>query len=129
MALLKHCRIALLAAVLLASCATGSMVEERLFFGTDIPSGGQVSDEEWSAFVRDVVTPRFKEGLTILDGNGQWLGADGKIARERVHILEIDAKPGPELDASLQAIASEYKKRFKQEAVLRITAPVAMKFY
>jgi len=122
-------RLAPFLLLLTLACASNSMVEERLYFGTDIPSGGHVSDEEWNAFVRDVVTPRFKEGLTILDGNGQWLGADGQIAREHVHIIEVGSKPGPELDAALSAIAAEYKKRFKQEAVLRITAPVKMKFY
>jgi len=105
------------------------MVVDRLFFGTSIPSGGQVSDEEWKTFVKDVVTPHFKDGLTILEGDGQWLDPRGDVVREHVHIVEVAHKPGAEHDDAILAIANEYKKRFKQDAVLRVTEPVTMRLY
>ena len=105
------------------------MVVDRLFFGTNIPSGGQVSDDEWKAFVKDVVTPHFKDGLTVLEGDGQWLDPRGDVVREHVHIVEVAHKPGAEHDEAIQAIANEYKKRFKQDAVLRVTEPVTMRLY
>lgn len=124
-------RAALAALLFLATaCAsTGGMVVDRLFFGTNIPSGGQVSDEEWRTFIKDVVTPRFKDGLTVLEGDGQWLDPRGDVVREHVHIVEVAHKPGIDADQAIQSIAGEYKKRFKQDAVLRVTAPVTMRLY
>ena len=121
--------IAVALLVLVTGCATEGMVVERIFFGTNIPSGGQVSDEEWTAFVRDVVTPRFKDGLTVLEGDGQWLDPRGDVVREHVHIVEVAHKRGTSADGAIAEIASEYKKRFKQDAVLRITAPITMRLY
>jgi Protein of unknown function (DUF3574) len=126
---LKRGLLALLFVITTSCATTGGMVVDRLFFGTNIPSGGQVSDDDWKAFVKDVVTPRFKDGLTVLEGDGQWLDPRGDVVREHVHIVEVAHKPGAEVDDAIQAIANEYKKRFKQDAVLRVTEPVTMRLY
>jgi len=105
------------------------MVVDRLFFGTNIPSGGQVSDNDWKAFVKDVVTPRFKDGLTVVEGDGQWLDPRGDVVREHVHIVEVAHKRDVATDDAIRAIADEYKKRFKQDAVLRVTEPVTLRLY
>ena len=115
--------------VLATGCATQGIVVDRLFFGTSIPSGGQVSDAEWKAFVKDVVTPRFKDGLTVLEGDGQWLDPRGDLVREHVHIVEVAHHRDAASDDAIHAIADEYKKRFKQDAVLRVTEPVTLKLY
>lgn len=105
------------------------MVVDRLFFGTSIPSGGQVSDDDWKAFVKDVVTPRFKDGLTVVEGDGQWLDPRGDVVREHVHIVEVAHKRDAATEDAIRAIADEYKKRFKQDAVLRVTEPVTLRMY
>ena len=117
--------------IVTSACATAPVtsVVDQLYFGTSIPSGGHVSDDDWRAFVKDVITPMFKEGLTVIDGDGQWLDQRGTLWREHVHIVEVAHKPGAEADAAIEAIANEYKKRFNQDAVLRITAPVTLKLY
>jgi hypothetical protein len=112
-----------------AACASNGMVVDRLFFGTNIPSGGQVSDDDWKAFVKDVVTPRFKDGLTVVEGNGQWLDPRGDVVREHVHIVEVAHKRDVATDEAIRTIADEYKKRFKQDAVLRVTEPVTLRLY
>jgi len=112
-----------------AACASNGMVVDRLFFGTNIPNGGQVSDDDWKAFVKDVVTPRFKDGLTVVEGNGQWLDPRGDVVREHVHIVEVAHKRDVATDDAIRAIADEYKKRFKQDAVLRVTEPVTLTLY
>ncbi|MGC4097257.1 MAG: DUF3574 domain-containing protein [Nitrospira sp.] len=38
-------------------------VQELLYFGTDTPSG-QITPEAWTQFLREMVTPRFPEGLS-----------------------------------------------------------------
>src|SRR5688572_17241836 len=105
-----------------------AMVIERLFFGRSIPGGGVVAEEDWRTFVREVVTPRFPDGFTVLRGEGQWLGADGTLAREDVVVVEIVRPAGAAGDAAVVEIAEEYKRRFRQEAVLRITVPVQARF-
>jgi hypothetical protein len=108
----------------------GDTVADQLFFGRNIPGGGgTVSDSAWSAFLREVVTPRFPAGLTILRAEGQWREGDGRVVREDSLVLEVLHPAGPAADADLREIAEEYKRRFRQEAVLRVTLPVRMRIY
>ena len=106
-----------------------SMVADRLFFGRNIPAGGTVTDVEWERFLRSVITPRFPKGLTIWQASGQWLDPRGEIVREPVFVVEILHEVNGQDDASIAAIAAEYKKRFGQDAVLRITTPSKTHFY
>jgi len=97
-------------------------VRTELYFGRNIPEGGTISELDWQRFVDEVVTSRFPEGLTILDADGQWRGKDGRIAREesKVIVLLYPRKERKAIDVKIEEIRSEYKKRFKQEAVMRI---------
>ena len=105
------------------------MVADRLFFGRNIPAGGTVSDVDWAQFMSTVVTPRFPKGLTVWQANGQWLDPRGIIVREPVFIVEIFHEKSDELEASIVAIAVEYKKRFGQDAVLRAVSGSQILFY
>lgn len=105
------------------------LVADRLFFGRAIPGGGFVSEEEWAMFLHDVVTPRFPEGLTIWRAYGQWTDSRGQLIRESVLVLEVLHPPGPRVDSSLAAIARQYKGRFHQGSVLRVSTPAVGHFY
>src|SRR5215218_10533360 len=109
--------------------AFGDSVADRLYFGRDIPGGGVVTDSAWDAFLREVVTPRFPDGLTVYRAEGQWREGDGRIVREASYVLEVMHPAGPAVDADLREIAEEYKHRFHQEAVMRATSPVRLRFY
>ena len=89
----------------------------RVYFGMNTPNG-VVSEAEWQDFLAKVVTPLFPEGLTVIQAQGQWLGNDGTVAKEPTRILEI-VKEDPE---AIKKIASEYKVRFRQEAVLVLSS-------
>ena len=121
-------------ALLLAACATTpppidqGVIADRLFCGRSIPGGGSVSDDEWNTFVREVVTPRFPDGLTIWRAEGQWKGSDGAIVREPVMIIEILHPFSRQFDTLIDEIAAEYKRRFRQDAVMRVTMPARMEF-
>jgi hypothetical protein len=97
------------------------MVSDRLFFGRDIPGGGMVSDEEWASFLQEIVTPRFPQGLTVWRADGQWLDEAGRTVEEPVLVVEVLHPPGAEHDRAMAEIADEYARRFRQEAVLRVT--------
>lgn len=109
--------------LLLAACASApsdgiSGLSDRLFCGRSIPGGGEVSDAEVTAFVDEVVTPRFPEGATIWTAEGRWNGGSEKtLVIEVIHPFHI------RYDRLMEEIAVEYRRRFRQEAVLRVTMP------
>ena len=113
-----------------AACGAGeqAMVSEVLVFGTGIPGGGAVSEADWTAFVSEVVTPRFPDGLTTWSADGQWRGASGVIEREGAHVLHLLRPNEPARAAAVAEIAREYQARFRQESVLRERAPVCVSF-
>lgn len=137
------CRLplALVAAATLAGCgrtagpswsappAPTSVQSDQLFFGRDIPGGGTVSDSAWAAFLADVVTPRLPSGFTVFRTDGQWRSADGSIARELGFVLRVDHPAGQPPDSTFDAIAMEYVRRFRQEAVLRVRSPAQQWLY
>lgn len=107
--------------LLAPACAPGERlsVAEVVYFGTNKP-GGVVSSEEWSTFLREVVTPRFSDGLSVWQASGQWQGGDGRLIKENTFVLSLVHAREPSFEKSVRAIVSEYKTRFQQEAVLRV---------
>jgi hypothetical protein len=96
-------------------------VSDRLFCGLSIPGGGIVSQAELDAFIDEIIEPRFPQGFTVWRAEGQWKGGD-----EPVMILEFLHAADPQRDQAVAEIAAEYRRRFQQEAVLRVTMPVRM---
>jgi hypothetical protein len=95
------------------------MVRDMVYFGRNRPDGGVVSDAEWQAFLTEVVTPRFPAGLTVVDAVGQWKGESGAVEQERSEIVTLMHDGGTGARTAVAELAAEYKRRFRQEAVLR----------
>ena len=104
-------------------------VADRLYLGRGIPGGGEVSDSALAAFMREVVTPRFPDGLTVFHTEGQWRDPSGEVVRERGLVLEIMHPRGQPGDSLIQRVATEYRVRFNQDAVLRSSAEVRVLLY
>ncbi|MFC5571197.1 DUF3574 domain-containing protein [Lysobacter yangpyeongensis] len=104
-----------------------SMVQETLYFGTQTPDGS-VTPAQWSQFLAETVTPRFPQGLSVWPASGQWRGTDGSIAREASYVLTLLHGDDPASDAAVRAIADDYRRRFRQEAVMRVRAPACVSF-
>jgi hypothetical protein len=104
------------------ACTPGerSTVSEAIYFGLAKPAGGVVSPEEWSDFLRTVVTPHFPAGLTVWPASGQWRGADGEVVREDSYVLNLIHAADASAEEGIRAIIAQYKTRFAQEAVLRV---------
>ena len=65
------------------------------------------------------MTPRFPDGLTIVDGDGQFRLSDGEIIEERSKLL-ILLHAGDEVDGKeIEEIRGDYIDRFDQQSVLR----------
>ena len=106
-------------------CAPGQQaaIQETLYFGTAKPAGSVAADE-WAAFLEQVVTPRFPQGLTVSAAAGQWRGADGAIVREATHVLQLIHADETVHERAVAEIVAAYKRRFEQEAVLRVKTNV-----
>ncbi|HKR64430.1 MAG TPA: DUF3574 domain-containing protein [Thermoanaerobaculia bacterium] len=115
--------------ILLAACASvappveDAVVADRLFCGLEIPGGGEIAQRELDTFIEEIVTPRFPQGFTVWRAKGQWRGGDeDTIVFEFVH--PYDAA----IDAKVKEIAEEYRRRFRQEAVLRVSTPARLEW-
>ena len=128
----------LIAVLILAGCSaytvsscpagTDEFAEYQLYFGRSSGGVEVVSDEAWAAFLADTVTPRFPDGLTVVDGAGQWRGSDGVVQRERSKVLIILASPGEEGMRLTDEISQEYETRFSQETVLCVVRTACVSF-
>ena len=110
-----------------AVCGTSSNPQLRttLYFGTNRPTG-TVSELEWQIFVRDEVTTRFPDGLTVWDAHGQWKDAAGAIAQERSKVLLIVHADSEKARSAIQDVIVRYRKAFEQQSVLWETARVCV---
>lgn len=106
----------------LPACRDGeqAVVIETLYFGTATPDG-VVAAADWRDFLARELTPRFPQGLTVTEADGQWRGADGRIVHEATHVLTLIGTDAD--DAAIRALAGAYRTRFRQEAVLRVRQP------
>jgi hypothetical protein len=95
-----------------------------LYFGRDKPAGGEVTDAEWGAFVTEVVTSRFPDGLSVFDSSGQYREPTGRIVRERSKRLVVIVFDSPAHKAKVIEIVEAYKQRFGQYSVFRVEQPV-----
>ncbi|MBB5047842.1 hypothetical protein HNR60_002599 [Rhodopseudomonas rhenobacensis] len=94
------------------------MLSAELMFGRTL-RGGVVSEAAFARFVADEVTPRFPDGLTVLDSHGQWRNpATGVLVREPSKVLQIVFADDPDKRAALTDIAEAYKRQFRQQSVL-----------
>ena len=113
-------------------CSGAPWVQEQLFFGLTRRDGSEVSGADWRGFVDSVLTPRFPEGLTTLEASGQWRmqgGASaGTIVREQSRVVLLLHPYCAERERAVLAVVAEYKRRFDQEAVLRVVDPVTASF-
>ncbi|AZV37807.1 DUF3574 domain-containing protein [Komagataeibacter xylinus] len=110
-----------------AACTTlqaTPMLQVSLLFGLNRPDGGHVSRRDWSRFVRDVVTPRFPAGFSVLRMTGQWRDEhSGRIIREPSRIIWVATPLDPDLRLRLEAIRQAYRQRFRQDAVGLVITP------
>jgi hypothetical protein len=91
-------------------------VQSRLFFGLNRPSG-PVSAAEWERFVADVVTPRFPDGLTILQATGQWR-SDDRLEQEASRVIEVVSDDSADARRRIDAIVGSFKTRYQQQSVM-----------
>ncbi|MDU0339128.1 DUF3574 domain-containing protein [Bosea rubneri] len=112
------------------ACGPGqeAMLTAELLFGRKIGERLGVSEATFRHFIGEEVTPRFPDGLTVLDASGQYRDSSGRLIREPSKLLLIVLKDEPEGRARLAAIAEAYKSRFQQQSVGTILRPACISF-
>jgi hypothetical protein len=113
------------------------MRQVELLFGRDIGGRIGVSEAAWSHFLGREVTPRFPDGLTVLDSVGQWRdlrgahgrrGQLGRLMREPGKVVMIVAPDTAKTYDDAAAIVAAYKRHFRQQSVGMITRAVCAGF-
>lgn len=108
-------------AVLPQACAppAESMVTAELLFGRKIGDRVGVSEAAFAQFLAREITPRFPDGLTVVDAKGQWRDPDrGAIVREPSKLVLLTLRDEAGKREKLDAIAAAYKQQFRQQSVL-----------
>jgi hypothetical protein len=121
----------ILIALALAGCASVQQTacpagQERLktaqlFFGQQVGGKPSVSDADFHRFVEDELTPRFPDGLTVLNADGQWRAAGNPLVRDASKVVLIVLPSKGDASSRIEAVQGAYKKRFRQDSVLVLT--------
>jgi len=118
-------------ALLVCICLTGCAISQRtdIFFGMNIPGGGEVSEDQWKQFNDSIVAPRFSQGYTEYAASGKWLDPDTKqTISERTRVLTFIGIKNKVREAKLDSIVNYYMEKYQQQAVLRVDAKAKVKF-
>jgi hypothetical protein len=110
---------------------TEPFIRTELYFGRSSPDG-EINEEDFAVFLEEIVTREFPEGLTVLNGIGQFKDASGTIVQEKTKVLILlyQFETRRTVGRKIELIRNEYKKRFQQQSVLRVdsTLPVRVSF-
>ncbi|MCV9940769.1 DUF3574 domain-containing protein [Boseaceae bacterium BT-24-1] len=113
------------------ACAPGqqAMLSAELLFGRKIGDHVGVSEAAFRSFVDAEVTPRFPDGLTILDASGQYRDRErGRLIREPSKLVLIATSDEAGSREKLAAITEAYKRSFSQQSVGLILKPACASF-
>jgi len=105
-----------------------SMQVVELMFGRSVEGRLVVGEREWVRFLAREITPRFPDGLSVVDAAGQYKTADGRIAHEPSKLVIIVAPEGSETQDRVAVIEAAYKKQFRQQKVVVVTRAVCASF-
>jgi hypothetical protein len=101
----------------------------ELMFGRMIGDRIGVGAAPWARFLDREITPRFPDGLTVVDAAGQWRDPGrNTIIREPSRVVTIVLPGRPDDADRLAAIAAAYKARFRQLSVLTIVRAACVSF-
>jgi len=110
---------------------TKGWVDTKLYFGLGPADHSDVgiSEARWRDFLDHEVTPRFPNGLSVIDVYGQWQGKT-QTAPERLRskLLIIDYPDTQESREKIDAIRAAWKKLTGDQSVLRVTQPADVSF-
>lgn len=106
------------------------MLQVQMFFGQQDQDGHPIKAPAFKKFLETAVTPRFPEGFTVYDGEGQWLDNDThKLAHEKSKILQVHAPDSAAIRKNVEELSRIYRETFHQKAVGIVTHESCAAFY
>ena len=96
----------------------------QLFLSAKPPA--KVSDADIRRFVDAEVTPRFPDGVTVVDGGGQWRGDENRLIREAAKVVMIVLPEKGDPAARVEAVRAAYRSRFQQDSVVVMPPPACV---
>lgn len=99
-----------------------------LYFGRRIGRTGLVTEGMFRRFLAEEVTPRFPDGLTVLDAAGQFRDSTGRVIREPTKLLVLLVPDRDAVAGKVAGVIDRYKRRFRQRSVLRTEERVCLAF-
>jgi Protein of unknown function (DUF3574) len=105
--------------------SSSPQVRTTLYFGLARPKGS-VTELEWQMFLRDEVTKRFPDGLTVWEAEGQWRTPAGTLDHEQSKVLLLVHPDTAAARQSVLAVIDAYRKMFEQQSVLWENARVCV---
>ena len=105
-------------------------IRSELYFAVGNEDGSDRIDEaRWREFLDREVTPRFPDGLTVIDGYGQWrFREEGRLVRQRCKILVVLHEDRAQHRADIEAIRQAWKQATGHESVLWSRQSVEVSF-
>ena len=101
----------------------------EMMFGRKIGERIGVTNAAWARFVDREITPRFPEGLSVVDAAGQWQDPVRKrVVREPSKVVTIVLRDSEKGQSEIDAIAQAYKKQFRQQSVGVIVRAACVSF-
>lgn len=94
----------------------------QIFLGAKV----KMNEIDLRRFVDKEVAPRFPDGVTVVDGGGQWKGDDNRLIREAAKVVLIVLPTKGDPAAEVEAVQTAYRTRFKQESVVVLPPPACV---
>jgi hypothetical protein len=95
------------------TAAQPTLVQEDLYFGRNIGTTGQVSEQQFRQFLKEEITPRFPDGLTVYNAKGQFLDSSEQLIREPSKVVSLVFEDTQKNHQAINEIISTYKYKFQ----------------
>jgi mannose/fructose-specific phosphotransferase system component IIA len=109
---------------LIDNSSTPELIQVDLYFGRNIGTTGQVSEQQFQQFLNTEVIPRFPTSspndLTLYNADGQFLDSADRLIQEPSQVLSLVVTDSQQNEQSINQIISAYKSQFQQESVLQV---------
>ena len=110
--------------------AAARWLRTELYFGIGLVGQPETRAALWQTYLDHEVTPRFPDGLTVLDAYGQWLrrgsaATPGHLISKVLVILHEDTPPR---NADIEALRLAWKQATGDQSVLRVSQPADISF-
>jgi len=107
-------------------CPVGqaSLRTAQLFLGAKATPAP--AERDLRRFVDQEVTPRFPDGVTVMNGGGQWKGSENRMIREASKVVLVVLPAAGDSQGRVEAVRIAYRTKFKQEPVVVLPPPACV---